>query len=143
MLHVFKCALLNVFHTHHDKLCSKAYVVLPGDTQHVGQVEREVYDAPAGSCQVGPREQSADKETLHDGNNAEGSQEKKHHARVTVWQQVSHLEKGGRGGGGENKCNSFPVTMLYHFLDDDVTFKSNVMTSARNSLIFYKLLTAG
>lgn len=33
--------------------------------------------------------------------------------------------------------------MLYHFLDDDVTFKSNVMTTARNSLIFYKLLTAG
>lgn len=77
--------------THHYKFCSKANIVLPGDTQHVGQIEREVYNATAGGCQVGTREQGTDEETLHDGNNAEGSKEKKHHAWVTVWQQASHL----------------------------------------------------
>lgn len=59
--------------THHDNFCSKAHVVLPGNTQHVGQVEGEVYNATAGSCQVGTGEQGADEETLHDGYYTEGS----------------------------------------------------------------------
>lgn len=70
--------------THHYNFRSKAYVVLPGDTQHVWQIEGEVYNATAGSCQVGTREQGTDEETLHDGYYAKGSQEKKHHSWVTV-----------------------------------------------------------
>lgn len=78
--------------THHYYFCSEAHVVLPGNTQHVGQVEGEVYYATTGSCQVGTREQCADEETLHDGYDTEGTKEKKHHSWVTVRQQVSHLK---------------------------------------------------
>ena len=79
--------------THHKKFGSKADVVLPGNTQHVGQVESEVDDAPAGRCQVGTREQGADEETLHDGYHAERPQEQEHDTWVTVRQQVAHLRR--------------------------------------------------
>lgn len=46
-------------------------MVLPGNTQHIRQVQCEVDNAPTGSCQVGPGEHSADEEALEDGHNAE------------------------------------------------------------------------
>lgn len=46
-------------------------MVLPGNTEHIRQVQREVDNAPTGSCQVGPGEHSADEEALEDGHNSE------------------------------------------------------------------------
>ena len=76
---------------HSDDFDSIANVVLPGDTEHVGQVEGEVDDSPAGGGQVCSGERSADEETLHDGDDCVGSQEEEDDARVTVRQQVSLL----------------------------------------------------
>lgn len=88
------CKSVYVFLTHHYNFGSEAHVVLPGDTQHIGQVEGEVDDASAGGCQVGTREERADEETLHDGHDAKGSQEQKHHSWIAVGQQVPHLRRG-------------------------------------------------
>lgn len=58
--------------------------VLPGKAEDVGQVEGEVDDAAAGSCQVGFVEEHTHKETLHDGGNSEGQQEEEDKEGVAV-----------------------------------------------------------
>ena len=68
-------------------------MVSPGHTQHIGQVEGEVDEASAGGCQVGPGEEGADEETLHDGGRSEGRQEEEHHSRGAVGQDVPPLEE--------------------------------------------------
>lgn len=75
--------------THSEDLECEAHVVLPGHTEDVGQVEREVDDAPAGCGQVGSGEERTDQEALHDGHHSKHRQEDKHHAGITVGQQVS------------------------------------------------------
>lgn len=50
--------------THSEDLDGEAHVVLPGYTQDVGQIEREIDDAPTGCCQVSPGEERANEETL-------------------------------------------------------------------------------
>jgi len=72
-------------------------LVLPGDAEHVGQVQREVDNAAARRRQVGARKHRADQEALHDGHHGERPQEEEDHPGVTVWQQVPFLwEEGGR-----------------------------------------------
>lgn len=68
-------------------------MVLPGNTQHIREVEREVDNAPTGSCQVGPGEDGADEETLDDGHNTEDREENEYHTRITVRQQIPHLAR--------------------------------------------------
>lgn len=75
--------------THRQDLEREAHVVLPCHTQDVGQVQREVDDAPTGCCQVGSGEECADQEALQDGHHGEHGQKDKHHAGVAVGQQVS------------------------------------------------------
>lgn len=70
---------------------SKTNVVLPGDTEHVRQIEGEVDDPTTGCCQVSPSKRSAEEETLHYGYHSIGSQEQEDHSRITVRQQVSLL----------------------------------------------------
>lgn len=70
---------------------SEADVVLPGHTEHVGQVEGEVDDSSAGGGQVSTGKRGAEEETLHDGYHGEGSQEEEDHPGVTVGQQVPLL----------------------------------------------------
>jgi len=79
--------------THRKDLEGEADIVLPGNTQHIRQVQREIDNAPTGSCQVGPGEHSTDEEALEDGHNTEDREENKHHARVAVRQQIPHLER--------------------------------------------------
>lgn len=108
-------------HTHHHHFGSEAHVVLPGHAQHVGQVEREVDDAPAGGRQVGAGEERADEEALHDGHHAEGAQEEEDHAGVAVGQQVAHLthntterresDQTSRESGVGSRCPS--VLIIY------------------------------
>lgn len=69
----------------------KADVVLPGDTEHIGQVEGEVDNSSTGSCQVSSGERRTEEETLHDGDHGVGAQEEEDHSRVAVGQQVPHL----------------------------------------------------
>lgn len=77
--------------THRKNLEWEADVVLPGNTQHIRQVQCEVDNAPTGSCQVGPGEHGADEEALEDGHNAEDGEENEHHTRITVRQKIPHL----------------------------------------------------
>lgn len=69
----------------------KADVVLPGNAEHVGQVEGEVDDSSTGSGQVSAGKRRAEQETLHDGYHSEGAQEEEDHAGVAVGQQVPLL----------------------------------------------------
>lgn len=50
--------------THSKDLNGEAHIVLPGYTQDVGQVQREVDDASTGCGQVGPGEERANEEAL-------------------------------------------------------------------------------
>lgn len=75
--------------THSEDLECEAHIVLPRHTQNVGQVQREVDDAPTGCRQVGSGEECANQEALQDGHHSKHGQEDKHHAGVTVGQQVS------------------------------------------------------
>lgn len=50
--------------TYSKDLDGEAHIVLPGYAQHIGQVQREVDDAPTGCCQVGTGEERANEEAL-------------------------------------------------------------------------------
>lgn len=86
-----KNKLVKVWWSYSKDFGSEANVVLPGDAEHVGQIEGEVDDSSAGGGQVSAGERCAEEETLHDGYHGEGSQEEEDHARVTVGQQVPLL----------------------------------------------------
>ena len=75
---------------------SEADVVLPGHAEHIGQVQREVDDPPAGGRQVSPGEHGADQEALHDGHHGEGAQEEEDHPGVAVGQKVPFLWRDDR-----------------------------------------------
>lgn len=83
----------NSINTYHNYFGSKADVILPGHAQHIGKVESEVYDAPAGRGEVSAGEERADQETLHDGHDRKRGQEQVDYARITVRQQIPHLSK--------------------------------------------------
>lgn len=70
---------------------SEANVVLPGHTEHIGQVEGEIDDPTTGCCEVGSGKRRAEQEALHDGHHRVGAQKEEDHPGVTVGQQVSHL----------------------------------------------------
>ncbi len=55
------------------------------------QIEGEVDDAAAGSCQVGFVKEDTHQETLHDGGNSESQQEKEDKDGVAVIQHLSTL----------------------------------------------------
>lgn len=57
------------------------------------QIEGEVDNAAAGSCQVGLVEEHAHEETLHDGGNGESQQEKEDKDRIAVIQHLSTLRE--------------------------------------------------
>ena len=92
---VCACVCVCVRETHHDDFGGEAHVLLPGDTQHVGQVECEVDDPSTSSGQVGAGEYGADEETLHDGYHGEGTQEQEDHSWVTVGQEITRLTREG------------------------------------------------
>lgn len=69
----------------------EADVVLPGHTEHVGQIEGEVDNPAAGRRQVGPGKRSAEQKALHDGHYGVGAQEEEDHPGVTIGQQVPFL----------------------------------------------------
>lgn len=64
----------------------------PGHTEHIGQVEREVDEAPTGCCQIGTREECTDEEAQHDRGCSKGGQEEEDHCRVTVGQDIAQLK---------------------------------------------------
>lgn len=66
-------------------------VISPRHTQHIRQVQTEVYQPPTGCSKVGFGEEGADEETLHDGCSGKGHQEEEHHKRVAVRQDVAPL----------------------------------------------------
>lgn len=78
--------------SHSKHFDSISDVVLPGDTEDVGQVKGEVDDPSTGSGQVSTSKRCADEETLHDGDNSVRSQEEEYDARVAVRQQVPLLQ---------------------------------------------------
>lgn len=55
------------------------------------QVEGEINDATAGSCQVGLVEEHTHQETLHDGGHGERHQEEEDEDRVAVIQHLAAL----------------------------------------------------
>lgn len=75
----------------------KANVVLPGHTEHIGQVEGEIDDPTTGCCQVGSGKGSTEQEALHDGHHCVGAQKEEDHPGVTVGQQVPLLYREERG----------------------------------------------
>lgn len=70
--------------------------ISPGNAQHVGQVQSEVYESATGRGQVGFGKEGADEETLHDGGSGKRRQEEKHHRRVAVRQDVAPLGEKGK-----------------------------------------------
>ena len=70
--------------THSKDLELRGETVPPGHTEHIGQVEGEIYEPPAGGCQVRAWEEGADQEALHDGGRGKGSQEDEDHHGITV-----------------------------------------------------------
>lgn len=73
---------------HRGDKAAQGQALPPGDTQHIGQVEGEVGEAPAGSCQVGPGEEGAEQKTLSHGGHREGRQEEEDDSRVAVRKDV-------------------------------------------------------
>lgn len=66
-------------------------MVLPGDTEHIGQVEGKVDDSTTGCCQISSGECSTEQEALHDRYHGIRAKEEEDHPRVAVRQQVSFL----------------------------------------------------
>lgn len=65
-----------------------SHAVLPSKADDVGQIEGEVDDSAAGSCQVSFGEEGAEQETLHDGGCGERQQKQKEDEGIAV---VKHL----------------------------------------------------
>lgn len=80
-------------HTYSEKFGAEANVILPGDAQHIGQVECKVNDASTCCCQVRSCKCCAQEETLHDSHYSVGRKEEEDYTRVTVGQQVSFLQQ--------------------------------------------------
>lgn len=65
--------------------------ILPVEADDVGQVEGEVDDSTAGSCQIGFGEEGAEQETLHDGGCAECQQKQKKDEGISIMKNVAML----------------------------------------------------
>lgn len=63
--------LLKVGGSYCKDFSAEADVVLPGYTEHIRQVEREVDDSSTGGGEVSSSERCAEEETLHDGHHGE------------------------------------------------------------------------
>lgn len=79
--------------TYSSQLHVPGDAVLPGKAEDMRQIEGEVYDAAAGSCQVGLVEEHTHQETLHDGGDSKSQQEKEDKDGVAVIQHLSALRE--------------------------------------------------
>lgn len=78
--------------THHQDLHVFSDTILPGEAEDVREVKGEVNDAAAGCCQVGPVEEDAEEETLHDGGRGESEQKEEEDEGVAVVQDSPSLQ---------------------------------------------------
>lgn len=67
--------------------------VLPGKADDMGQIQSEVDDSTAGSCQISLGEEGAEQEALHDAGCAEGQQEQKEEVWIAVVKHFAILER--------------------------------------------------
>lgn len=70
--------------------------VLPDKADDVGQVQGEVDDSTAGSCQICFGEEGAEQETLHYGGCGECQQEQKEQNWIAIMQHLSMLQAKGK-----------------------------------------------